>query len=89
MRDIRVFHADIPDWFEKYNNQGWNNFDLDSFLCSRLYIAMFECEVFKGWRGGAKWVIEDAPKRLKREGWTSTRRALSMTVRYCFWQNSC
>jgi len=44
---------------------------------------MFECEMFKAWKdAGPKQVKEEAPQRVKREGWYRTRNALAVTVRY-------
>ena len=44
---------------------------------------MFECQLYDGWKdGGAKAVIEEAPKKQKRDGWNKTRNALAVTIRY-------
>ncbi|PPQ92548.1 hypothetical protein CVT25_010381 [Psilocybe cyanescens] len=65
MRDSRVFHFDSSDWIIKYNEQ-----------------VIFEAELHKAWvHGGAKTIKEEAPKRLKREGWHKVRPALSTTIR--------
>ena len=46
---------------------------------------MFECEMFKAWKdAGPKQVKEEAPQRVKREGWYRTRNALAVTVRYTY-----
>ncbi|KAH9474765.1 Small glutamine-rich tetratricopeptide repeat-containing protein 2 [Psilocybe cubensis] len=43
---------------------------------------IFEASAFNAWQdGGAKVVKAEAPKRLKREGWSKLRPALSVTVR--------
>lgn len=45
--------------------------------------AMFECQLFKAWKdAGAKAIIDEAPKKQKRDGWDSTRNALATTIRY-------
>lgn len=44
--------------------------------------AMFECEVFGGWKDeDAKAIIKELPEILKRDGWDKTRKALAVTVR--------
>lgn len=44
---------------------------------------MFECQLYKAWNDvGAKAVIDQAPKKQKRDGWQSTRDALAVTIRY-------
>jgi hypothetical protein len=43
---------------------------------------MFECEAFGGWKdAGAKAIINELPKKVKRDGWDKTRKALAVTVR--------
>lgn len=45
-------------------------------------IVTFEAAVHKAWvRGGAKTIKQEAPQRLKKEGWESVRPALSITIR--------
>ncbi|KAF9532005.1 hypothetical protein CPB83DRAFT_760449 [Crepidotus variabilis] len=66
MRDNRVFHLDSNDWIQKYNTQ-----------------VMFECQYFDAWKdAGPKTVIEEAPKKVQKEGWDKTRNALATTVRH-------
>lgn len=44
---------------------------------------MFELTKTKPWTdGGSRLVMEEAPKRLARQGWDDVRPALSLTVRY-------
>ncbi|EIN06649.1 hypothetical protein PUNSTDRAFT_127343 [Punctularia strigosozonata HHB-11173 SS5] len=67
LRDSRVFHFKLGDrkFDEMYNDQ-------DALVTA----------LFRSWqRQSAEQVIESAQKRLKNEGWTPTRTALSATVR--------
>lgn len=43
----------------------------------------FEAQLYNAWvQGGAKTIKQEAPQRLKKEGWESVRFALSITIRY-------
>ncbi|KAF9056034.1 hypothetical protein BJ165DRAFT_1521989 [Panaeolus papilionaceus] len=65
LRDTRVFHFDSADWVDKYNKQ-----------------VMFEAQYYNGWtKAGSKAIMDEAPKRLKRDGWKWLRPALSITIR--------
>ena len=60
--------------------RGSSTYNADLFTSYRLVI--FETSARTAWiSSGAQEVIEEAPKRLEREGWQSVRPALSLTVR--------
>ncbi|KAI0735557.1 hypothetical protein C8Q76DRAFT_668224 [Earliella scabrosa] len=63
--DPRVFSISERKFWEMYESQ-----------------VIFETTARTAWiSSGAQEVIEEAPKRLEREGWQSVRPALSLTVR--------
>ncbi|KJA23167.1 hypothetical protein HYPSUDRAFT_163391 [Hypholoma sublateritium FD-334 SS-4] len=65
LRDPRVFHLNGSDWIDKFNEQ-----------------VSFEAQLYNAWvQGGAKTIKQEAPQRLKKEGWDSVRFALSITIR--------
>jgi hypothetical protein len=68
MRDSRIFHIEDSDWIKKYNNQ-----------------VTFEAQKSEAWtEGGPELIIEEAQKRLRKEGWDSLRPALSVTIRFVY-----
>ncbi|KAJ7116811.1 hypothetical protein C8R43DRAFT_902312, partial [Mycena crocata] len=63
--DRRCFYMDGKNWLEQYMEQ-----------------VKFEGEYYQAWgKGGSKTVCEQAPGRLKKEGWSSVGPAICMTVR--------
>ncbi|KAI9059649.1 hypothetical protein FKP32DRAFT_1579551 [Trametes sanguinea] len=65
IEDTRAFVLTDQDFFKKYNQQ-----------------AMVEISKSRAWTdGSARTVMEEAPKRVQREGWGITRLSLSVTVR--------
>jgi hypothetical protein len=51
---------------------------------------MLESQFHKAWTNqGVKALKAEAPRRLKREGWDSVRRALSTTIRYGLFYFGC
>jgi len=82
MRDIRVFHINVPNWIEMYNKQG------DFVPALRCEIALteikveFEATATQAWNvEGLETIKESSQKRLKEKGWNNLRPALSVTVR--------
>ncbi|RDB28593.1 Serine/threonine-protein phosphatase 5 [Hypsizygus marmoreus] len=65
LRDKRVFHLDIPDFFDRYRDQ----------------ILFESDQTHAWETAGPKFVQEDALKRLKSLGWEEVRPALSTTIR--------
>ncbi|KAJ3527907.1 hypothetical protein NM688_g8062 [Phlebia brevispora] len=65
LRDPRVFHADSPDWFER--------FDIQLRAEADCYGAWVSC--------GSDEVIKKSLELQRNEGWQAVRRALSLTVR--------
>ncbi|RDB28672.1 Small glutamine-rich tetratricopeptide repeat-containing protein beta [Hypsizygus marmoreus] len=65
LRDRRVFHIDIPDFFDRYNNQ--------------ILLESAQTQAWE--KAGPKLVQQEALKRLKTSGWDAVRPALSTTIR--------
>ncbi|KAK7063882.1 TPR-region domain-containing protein [Favolaschia claudopus] len=63
--DRRCFYMDGREWMNQYMEQ-----------------VKFEGEYYQAWgKGGSKTVCDQAPGRLKKEGWSSVGPAICMTVR--------
>jgi hypothetical protein len=88
IRDERVFHIDDPNWISMYNEQG------SSYYCPKFYtilkltlyttfpIVIFEAQSKRAWVDAKPdVVIIEALERLRLEGWTALRPALSTTIR--------
>ncbi|KAJ7024756.1 hypothetical protein C8F04DRAFT_1130473 [Mycena alexandri] len=65
MRDLRVFHITDHGFVSRYNKQ-----------------IIFEAQARRAWtEGGPELVIREALARQRKEGWSSTRPAVALTVR--------
>ncbi|KAI0336225.1 hypothetical protein GY45DRAFT_1430362 [Cubamyces sp. BRFM 1775] len=65
LQDPRTFCIADREFFEKYNRQ-----------------MIFEITETRAWsNGSSRTVMQDAPQRLREEGWDATRPALAITVR--------
>ncbi|RXW11558.1 hypothetical protein EST38_g14297 [Candolleomyces aberdarensis] len=66
LTDARVFHMTSPDFSDKMRRQ-----------------CLFEDQYLRGWAttGGPAIVKQEAPERLRSEGWDKLRQSLSVTVR--------
>ncbi|CDO72727.1 hypothetical protein BN946_scf184990.g10 [Trametes cinnabarina] len=86
IEDSRAFVLMDQDFFSKYNQKGEDECSLlpnvlpdDSSIHTEVVVEVSQSRAWKD--GGAKTVMEEAPKRVQREGWDTTRFALAVTVR--------